>query len=600
MMIWSETLNTFTTFKLDKKNINELFIKLIEKYPLYFQEPERIKEIIYLFKLDESDVITMVIENNHVDRQYRDSYYSYFSQKYSDYERNCLRLAFFEGELKYTDFMSDISKIKMMLIGTIVLRPLNVGNIGHTLLNPHKLKIKGYVQTCKFKVSICGRKFVINAFPYLSQDNETMTCAETALFNLIQYYSEKYCEYRILMPSEILSTLESASYERVLPSQGVDDICMAKVLQLGHFHPRLYSYENDEEDSFEGLFYAYVESGIPFILGLPQHAVICIGHGSVDFKMTHHKLEDIVTCNIFEDKKIYHINTAKLVEEYIFMDDNQVPYVVSTIDKLTVQYYKNCDMSYELDDEEDIENEEDGMNIKSDFGDNFLEENFDYTEEAIQKMKKRFDILLLPLYKRIFLDASRAKSIFDENFLQNPDFIGKLQETYCDVTWGYAENNPLVWRMYLASSNSYKDFKCKTAQNTDIFKYYSSQSYPRFIWVLEIGTISTFSEKKARVEVILDATSSRNSNAWAILSIGYKEHMVFVPYVISHLQNTQINACKEDDLVDYDYDSIDWKKISEDVKQTVLTEIFKSLYYKPNEFVSDTYEIFSNSNLEEI
>lgn len=588
------------TFNLNETDLKELFVWLIREYPLYFQEPERIKEIIYLFDVNESDTITMVIESDHVDRQYRDSYYSYFSQKYSDFERNCIRLAFFEGELKYTDFMSDMSTIrKDILIGTVVLRPLNVGNIGHTLLNPHKLKINGYIQTCKFKIMICGRKFTIRAFPYLTQDNETMTCAETALFNLIQYYSEKYCEYRILMPSEILRTLEASYYERVLPSQGVDDVHMAKVLQAGHFHPRLYPYKNEEADGFEELFYAYVESGIPFILGLPQHAVVCIGHGPVDFKMDHHKLSDIVSSDDFENKKIYSISTARLVDEYIFMDDNEAPYVISTIDKLTVRYYENSDIPYE---EEDIEKEDYGENNESDLGDNQSKEQIVYTEDAILGMKRRFDTLLVPLYKRIFLDASRAKSIFEEHFLQNPDFIEKLQEAYGDNTWGYFEENPLVWRMYLASSNSYKDFKCKTASNTDIFQYYSSQPYPRFIWVLEIGTISTFSEHKARAEILLDATSSSNSNTWAILSIGYKGHLVFVPYVVRKLNEKQtagVNIYKEDSL-DQEFSLGNWEKISDDVNQRVLTVIFETLYYKDNKFVNDTYKIFCDSNLKEI
>ena len=589
------------TFNLNETDINELFVRLIKEYPLYFQEPERIKEIIYLFKVNESDTITMVIESDYVDRQYRDSYYFYFSQKYSNYERNCIRLAFFEGELKYKDFMSYMPKIgKDILIGTVVLRPLNVGNIGHTLLNPHKLKINGYVQTCKFKTMICGRKFTIRAFPYLTQDNETMTCAETALFNLIQYYSEKYCEYRILMPSEILRTLEESSYERVLPSQGVDDVHMAKVLQAGHFYPRLYPYESEEAEGFEELFYAYVESGIPFILGLPQHAVICIGHGSVDFKMDHHKLRDIVSSDIFENKKIYNISTARLVDEYIFMDDNEAPYIISTIDKLTVRYYENSDISYE---EEEIEKEDYGENNESDLGDNQSKEQMVYTEDAISGMKRCFDSLLVPLYKRIFLDASRAKSIFEEHFLHNPDFIEKLQEAYGDNTWGYSEDNPLVWRMYLASSNSYKEFKCKTALNTDIFIYYSSQPYPRFIWVLEIGTISTFSEHEARVEILLDATSSSNSNTWAILSIGYKGHMVFVPYVVRKLNEKQtagLNIYKEEDSPDQDFGLANWEKISDDVNQRVLTVIFESLYYKDNKFVNDTYKIFCDYNLKEI
>lgn len=592
-------MNTFVTFKLDQENINELFITLIRKFPLYFQEPERIKEIIYLFDTKKSDLVTLIIENDYVDRQYRDSYYSYFSQKYSNFERNCLRLAFFEGEVKYTDFMADMPKFKQNLfIGTIVLRPLSVGNIGHSLLNPKKLKINGYVQTCKFKVMICGRKFFIKAFPYLTQDNETMTCAETALFNLIRYYSEKYCEYRMLMPSEILKTLEDSSYERVLPSQGVDDPCMAKVLQAGHFHPRLYRYEDEGEGNFEELFYTYVESGIPFILGLPQHAVICIGHGPVDFKMDHHKLSEIITYDILEDKKVYYICTGRLVDEYIFMDDNQAPYTMSTIDELTIRYYKNSDMLYE-----DYEEETSGENIENDLGNTQLHEQTIYSEDTIPGMKKRFDSLLVPLYKRIFLDASRARSIFDDHFLHNPDFLEKIREAYDDITWGTTEDNPFIWRIYLTSSNSYKDFKCKTVLNFDIFQYYSNQPYPRFIWVLEIGTISTFSEQKARVEVLLDATSSTNSNTWAILSIGYKGHMVFVPYIVEQLnekQITEMNLCHEEDSETQDYSTINWKDVGEEVKQKVLTEIFKSLYYKSNEFVGDTYKIFSASNLKEV
>lgn len=598
-MRWGDTVNTFVTFELNKENINELFIKLIKTYPLYFQEPERIKEIIDLFKMEKSNKITLIIENDHVDRQYRDSYYSYFSQKYSDFERNCLRLVFFEGEVKYTDFMSDVSEIgKELFIGTIVLRPLNVGNIGHTLLNPRKLKISGYVQTCKFKVMICGRKFAIRAFPYLSQDNETMTCAETALFNLIQYYSEKYCEYRVLMPSEILKTLEAASYERVLPSHGADDICMAKVLQAGHFHPRLYRFDEEEGQDFEDLFYTYVESGIPFILGLPQHAVICIGHGSVDFKIVHHKLEDISDYDILENKKVYYVSTARLVDEYIFMDDNQAPYVVSTIDRLTVSYYENSDFFDEINDDK----LEDG-NMEGNSGDNVSEGDVEFSQEAIQKMKMRFDSLIVPLYKRIFLDASRAKSIFDENFLRNPDFIKKIQDAYDDKTWGFTIENPFVWRMYLASSNSYKDFRCRKASNTNIYEYYSSQSYPRFIWVLEIGTILTFSEKRARVEVLLDATSSRNSDTWAILSISYKEHLVFVPYIINRLREMQATGIYKYDkngLDNPNYSSTDWDRIGDEVKGKALTEIFKSLYYNPNKFVADTYEIFSDCNLKEI
>ena len=103
--------------------------------------------------------------------------------------------------------------------------------------------------------------------------------------------------------------------------------------------------------------------------------------------------------------------------------------------------------------------------------------------------------------------------------------------------------------------------------------------------------------------MLLDATSSTNSDTWAILSIGYKGHMVFVPYIVEQLREKQItkmNAYQEEDCVIQDYDAIDWKDVSEEVGQRVLTEIFESLYYNPNEFVGDTYKIFSASNLKEV
>ena len=278
------------------------------------------------------------------------------------------------------------------------------------------------------------------------------------------------------------------------------------------------------------------------------------------------------------------------------MDDNQTPYIMSTIDKLTIRYYEN--MLYE-----DYEEEISGEDIENDLGITQLQDQMSYSEETIPGMKKQFDSLLVPLYKRIFLDASRARSIFDDHFLHNPDFLEKIREAYDDITWGTKEDNPFVWRIYLTSSNSYKDFKCKTVSNFDLFQYYSNQPYPRFIWVLEIGTISTFSEQMARVEVLLDATSSTNSNTWAILSIGYKGHMVFVPYIVEQLNEKQIsemNLCHEENSTTQDYSSINWEDVSEEVKQKVLTEIFKSLYYKSNKFVGDTYKIFSASNLKEV
>lgn len=579
-------MNILTDFKFNENDIDNLLKKLSSIKPIYFQEPNRIKEIIMLFNLEKDEKVTLVVEYDHVDRQYRDSYYTYFSQKYIDYERNCIRLAFFRNKYKYSDFRNRIDDLKTDFIGTIVLRPLNIGNIGHTLLNPERLKLSGYVKTCEFEEMICGRNFKIKAFPFLSQDNETMTCAQTALYSLIEYYSKKYCEYRLVMPSEILNALEMTSYERVLPSNGMDDACIAKVLQDEHFYPRLYPYENEEGHDFEELVYIHIESGIPFILGLPHHVVICIGHGMVDFNVNPEELKELLTHKELEKQDVYNVSTSRFINEYIFMDDNRPPYLMSTIDDLTVQYYKTY---------REIENDITEINDAGEFECELIEDDIDaltevadnteYGDEALLKIKKYFDCILVPLYRRIFLDAARAKTIIEEHFIYNKDFIEKIQEAYGDPTWGYVEDNPLVWRMYLASSNNYKNYRCENAYNDKIYEYYSLESYPRFIWVLEIGTMKTFPNNEARVEILLDATSSINSNTWAILSIVYNKHLVFVPYVIEcNTKNKTISSIED----------------IKDVRRYFLTEIFDSLYNKTNDFVKETYKIYTQKNLKEI
>lgn len=40
------------------------------------------------------------------------------------------------------------------------------------------------------------------------QDGETTTCAEVTILNLMDYFGKKYCEYRSILPSDIVSIVE--------------------------------------------------------------------------------------------------------------------------------------------------------------------------------------------------------------------------------------------------------------------------------------------------------------------------------------------------------------------------------------------------------
>ena len=54
----------------------------------------------------------VIVENDYVDRAYRDSYYDFYSTKLSKYERNSIRLSFFDKEFKSNVDLDDIANFK--------------------------------------------------------------------------------------------------------------------------------------------------------------------------------------------------------------------------------------------------------------------------------------------------------------------------------------------------------------------------------------------------------------------------------------------------------------------------------------------------------
>lgn len=111
-------------------------------------------------------------------------------------------------------------------IGTIVIKPTPIVHsnctMGRTLLNPKKLHLpKCYIRTTKFNVSILGTEYTIEAFPFTGQDGEVMTCAETCIWEILEYFGTRYSNYKTVLPKDIIAKLNSISQERILPSEGL-------------------------------------------------------------------------------------------------------------------------------------------------------------------------------------------------------------------------------------------------------------------------------------------------------------------------------------------------------------------------------------------
>ena len=409
--------------------------------------------------------ITIVYEKYYVDKLFRDSYYTYFASKHFEINRICSRLTLFEGNFAYKDFLNDVlfDTLQKSIIGTVVLRPTKINAIGRTLLDPDKMHIgRMYVQRTKFEICLLGKLYTILAYPFTSQDTETMSCAETSIWTMLEYYGTRYSEYRTVLPSEILSELGNLSEERVLPSHGMDFRQKSGLLKKFGFHPRTYS-EQIYKDDFRKLFHYYVESGIPITLSLPGHSVVCIGHAAEEYNISN---VTSITVN-----NLQYIDSSAFIKKYVIIDDNNIPYSIEEYDHFSV-------------------------------------------------FNREMHLFTVPLYKRIFLEANDAATVFE--FLLGK--ISSLIEWYISTFGLNYENrkNPLVKRIFLTSSRKYKKVRVTDANSLETKKFYSEILMPKFIWVCEIATYENYQSRKILGEIVLDATAARydHINSTLLIRIG--------------------------------------------------------------------------------
>ncbi|MCR5789606.1 MAG: hypothetical protein K6G83_06930 [Lachnospiraceae bacterium] len=434
--------------------------------------------------------VTVVCEKDYVDKTYRDTYYTYFASKHRRFDKNCKRLSFFEGIISEATFYKydEEDKLQRAFIGVCIVRPLKIGAIGRTLLDPKRLAVaESYVRTTRYDFIILGHDLCVNAFPFSSQDSETMTCAETTVYNIIDYFGTRYPEYRTVLPSQLINELEKISQERILPSRGLDYYKISGLLKTFGFSPRVYA-ESVLTTDFKRTFHYYVESGIPLAVGVSakcdgsdvKHSVVCIGHGKYRIELSNvqkHKIGE------YE-----YIDTADLYDEYVMMDDNQIPYTVEKFDNLTI-----------------------------------------YDDAQVV-------LFAVPLYKRAFLEARDASDLFREIFeherLGFLEIIPRVEEVIND-------DNPLVTRIFLTSSRKYRRYRAKHAGDAVASQFYSTLQLPKFIWVGEISTYNSYTDNMIYGEIVIDATASRISHKESLIMVRYLD---YIGYRLPDESESELNS----------------------------------------------------------
>ena len=433
--------------------------------------------------------VTVICEHEYADALYRDTFYACFSRKFSVFPRDCKRLSFFQGELNPTDCYRYASETERLLqerfVGICILKPIRYGEIGRTVLDPLKLKIPVcYVKTARFRMDVLGHALFVDGYPYSSQDTETMTCAEITIWSIMEYFGVSFPEYGTVLPSQITAGLDKLSSERTLPSRGSEYTWMSALFKKFGFAPRLYdrrafSGDTEQEKEFRKLFHYYVESGIPLAVGISgrkrgeelYHSVVCIGHSD--------KQKPVKTAEIgfLGGDTIYpFIDSAFLREEYVIIDDNQIPYQVERLDRLT---------------------------------------GWDKVEVST---------FAVPLHRDVFLDAGDVAAIVSTVFEDESLGIARLVPEFGESV---DLNNPLILRVFLAPDDAYRRFRASHAKEPTAAAFYAALRLPRFVWVAEISTYRAYLNRQIYGEIVIDATAGRNSSLDSLILVRYLNRLGF-------------------------------------------------------------------------
>lgn len=491
-----------------------LFIKLVEKMFL------------------KQEFLTIGVEANYIDREYRDSYYSHYSELHSETSRYCYRLMFFSGilknELNAVLVKDNENRLQKNFIGSMVIRPIKNAAIGRTLLDSCFWLDSGYIRRTEYHLYYAGLRLTVNAFPFSMQDQVTTTCAETTILNILDYYSNQYTDYRFLLPSEISEIVRQNHYDRVVPTLGLSYQNISRLLYKTGFSPKSYfTKANANVEQIRRFLAYYVESGMPVAIGLIDrtnksedigHSIVCIGHGKCN-------KEFVKDYNWKNNQTSFFLNSIYSHSEFIVQDDTRIPY--------------HCLVNVEA-------------NV------------FKYGED---EHLLSLECLVAPLYKRMYMDAQRAEDTINELFISDKFRPNK------DYNIGDSKENPLIYRLFLASSRHFKQARIKGVADEWLKQIYNEITLPQFIWVCELYSKKGYEEGMALGEIVLDATYSGRNLSQSCLMINYPnkhlaknqqhESLFVVKKNNNETTNNQANKeYEEDNVGEYDWVRINRSEVN--------------------------------------
>ncbi|MGX5688333.1 hypothetical protein [Arcticibacter tournemirensis] len=442
---------------------------IVDRYAVTSDVVDKSVKNISDYIKDFHDSLWFVIEHPYVDKFYRDTYYHYYSSKLGDYSRDSIKVSAFKEEVKSEQFRDAASTdfLKEHYLGFFTIRPTFPSVIGRSVLAPQVFQHHNFI-CCKtgFNVTADGVKFVAAGFPHSSQDAETISCAETTIWSIVEYFSHKYPIYKPVLPSDINSAINRYSVERLIPSKGLSATLISYALKEFGFAVKIYARKS-YGSNFDPILKTYIESGIPVVGAMSNNLGIGHAFNIIGRELpSHAAIDNIQVTEVANGGNLNISDYYSMPLNYVFIDDNYPPYQLTTINNPSGYYtnpkWQGCEIS----------------------------------------------MFIAPLYPKIYLEADTARKLANS-------FVKQFK------TLNLLTRSDVVTKTFLTSSRSYKEYVAlKSGLGSDAQELLISTSLPKFIWVTELSDKDHLKQDRCFGVIILDATEPRQEGVVATLLEG--------------------------------------------------------------------------------
>ncbi len=235
-------------------------------------------------------VQSVLVEHGYVDKDYRSTLYSFYAKKGRVYRRDCVRLHFFNGSVKYDEVRTDIAcadgRLEDHYFGYVVLRPTMRATLGRSVLSPGILAARGSAIQSEHRVNVLGHVLPVWGFPSMAQPADIAVCAHVSCWAILRHYSERFPQHREYLIGDMARLASAFDPGGLVPSLGLTVWEAERVFQAAGCFPLVVTKKKGpdgepvEDEGFYGQLMAYLESGFPLFVEIRsrRHAAVAVGY----------------------------------------------------------------------------------------------------------------------------------------------------------------------------------------------------------------------------------------------------------------------------------------------------------------------------------